>query len=322
MRRRLVVVYLSLLVVACLGLALPLCGAIAAGNTADMVMDRSNDTVRFASMAGPALESGETEALRSELDAYDSLYRIRAAVVDHNGDIVVSSRSGFEATAPETAGLIRAGLAGNRGGVDGVLWPWDGRPLVVVEPIARSGEVVGAVITVSPTVALRRATVWQWGIISGGVLVVLVAGIAAAGPLTGWVLRPVRDLDQATRSISEGELTTRVRAESGPPELRDLGESFNRMAETITMLLERQRAFVSYAGHQVRNPLAALRLRVDGLAAHLRGSGTGDHALALDEVDRLTRICDSLLSLARTEAAPQPAGAVDARAVAELRVAA
>ncbi|RNL82864.1 HAMP domain-containing sensor histidine kinase [Halostreptopolyspora alba] len=322
MRRRLAVVYVSLLVVTCLGLAVPLCGAIAAGNTADMVMDRSNDTARFASLAGPALESGETEALRSELDAYDSLYRIRAAVVDHNGDIVVASRPDFDVTAPEKAELIRAGLAGNRAGTDGVHWPWDGHPLIVVEPITRSGEVIGAVVTVSPTGALRRTITGQWGIIGGGVLLVLTTGIAAAGPLTRWILRPVRDLDQATRAISEGDLTTRVRTESGPPELRDLGESFNRMAETITTLLERQRAFVSYAGHQVRNPLAALRLRVDGLAAHLRDSGAGDHRLALDEVDRLTRICDTLLSLAGTGSAPQQPVPVDVRAVAELRVAA
>ncbi|MBB4929693.1 signal transduction histidine kinase [Lipingzhangella halophila] len=322
MRRRLAVVYVSLLVVACLGLALPLCGAIAAGNTADMIMDRSNDTVRFASMAGPALESGETEALRSELDAYDSLYEIRAAVVDQNGDIVVSSRPDFATDNPETAELVRAGLAGNRAGADDVRWPWDERPLIVVEPIARSGEVIGAVVTVSPTGALRQATIGQWGIISGGVLVILASGIAAAGPLTRWVLRPVRDLDQATRSISEGDLTTRVRVESGPPELRDLGESFNRMAETITTLLQRQRAFVSYAGHQVRNPLAALRLRVDGLAAHLDDSGADDHRLALDEADRLTRICDTLLSLAGSGSAPQPPVPVDVRAIAELRVAA
>jgi hypothetical protein len=185
MRRRLVVVYVSLLVVACLGLALPLCGAIAAGNTADMVMDRSNDTVRFASMAGPALESGETEALRSELDAYDSLYRIRAAVVDHNGDIVVSSRSGFETNTPETAGLIRAGLAGNRGGVDGVLWPWDGRPLVVVEPIARSGEVVGAVVTGALAVLVALA--------DGGLVIGLdVLGLVlAVQQLESNVLEPI-----------------------------------------------------------------------------------------------------------------------------------
>jgi signal transduction histidine kinase len=320
MRRRLLTVFLSLLVAVCLGLALPLCGAIASSNTAEMVLDRSSDTTRFASLAGPALESGETGALAAELVAYDSLYQIHTAVLDRHGDVAVTSRSARRPEGPEIREQVRAALAGSRGRPAEVLWPWDGEPLVVVEPVVRSGEVIGAVVTVSSTDALHARTLRQWGTVLAVVVLVLALGTAAAGPLGRWVLRPVHDLDQATRSISAGRLSTRVPAEGGPPELRRLSDSFNRMADTVTTLLERQRAFVAYAGHQVRNPLAALRLRVDGLAAHLRPSGAGDHALTLDEVDRLTRICDSLLELAHAEPDGLTGGSCDVRAVAEARV--
>ncbi|MDS1270581.1 HAMP domain-containing sensor histidine kinase [Lipingzhangella sp. LS1_29] len=324
MRRRLLIVYVSLLVVTCLGLAIPLAGTLAARSSADMVLDRSNDAVRLASLAGPALASGDTEALRGELDIYHELYGIEAAVVDDDGQIVVASDPRPDVSAEDTSREIQAGLAGNRVGPGETVYPipWHGSPLTVVEPVVLSGEVIGAVVTVSPVGALQRSTLVQWLGIGLGVVLALGVGIAAAAPLARWVLRPVRELDQASRSIGGGELATRVPVADGPPELRQLSQSFNQMADTITTLLERQRLFVAYASHQVRNPLAALRLRVDSLSGQMRSGAEEAHALALDEVDRLTRICDGLLTLARSGGAAPQAEQVDARAVAEARVAA
>lgn len=309
MRRRVITVYVTLLVAACLGLAVPLCGSIAARGTADMLLDRLNDTARFASIAEPAVVNGTGGMLEAELAAYDHLYGIGAVVVDRHGRVVAASRPGLDLAAldpglnpgdppPEA---VRNALAGNRMGADTVVYPWQDTPLIVAEPVGRSGEIVGAAVTASPTGSLRRATLVQWVVAAGAIAVLMAVGISAAGPLTRWVLRPIDDLDEATRAVAQGSLGIRVRTAAGPVELRRLGESFNRMADTITTMLETQRVFVAYAGHQVRNPLAALRLRVEALSRHLGEEGRQDHRLALDEVDRITRICDSLLTLARTE---------------------
>ncbi|MFY7065643.1 ATP-binding protein [Nocardiopsis changdeensis] len=308
MRRRIITVYVTLLVAACLGLAVPLCVSIAARGTSDMFLDRLNDTARFASIAEPAVLDGTGGMLEAEMVAYDRLYGITAVVVDRHGRVVAASRPGLElsdldpsADPGEPPEEVRNALAGNRMGAGGIVYPWQRGPLIVAEPVGRSGEVVGAAVTASPTRTLRRATRNQWVLAAGGVAVLMAAGIAAAGPLTRWILRPIDDLGEATRAVAGGSLGIRVRTAAGPVELRRLGESFNRMADTITAMLETQRVFVAYAGHQVRNPLAALRLRVDSLSRHLVPQGRQDHRLALDEVDRLTRVCDSLLTLARTE---------------------
>ena len=58
-------------------------------------------------------------------------------------------------------------------------------------------------------------------------------------------------------------------ADDGPPELRRLAAAFNEMADTVADALDRQRSFVSHASHQLRNPLTALRLRVEDLGADL-----------------------------------------------------
>ncbi|WP_249187308.1 HAMP domain-containing sensor histidine kinase [Nocardiopsis sp. MG754419] len=330
MRRRLVTVYVTLLVAACLALAVPLCVSIAARGTSDMLLDRINDTARFAGLAEPSVLTGSEGTLSGELAAYDEVYGIVAVVVDRDGQVVASSRPGLTLAdldpdgwpdgGERVPGPVRTALAGNRMGSDTVVWPWQDGPLIVAEPIGRSGEVVGAAVTVSSTESLRRATLLQWAVAWMVVTGLMLAGIASAGPLTRWILRPIDDLDEATRAVSGGDLDTRVRTAAGPEELRRLGESFNQMADTITSMLESQRTFVAYAGHQVRNPLAALRLRVDGLARHLGPEGAQDHRLALDEVDRLTRICDGLLTLARAEDAEHSTVWEDAREVVEDRV--
>lgn len=331
MRRRLVTVYVTLLVVACLSLAVPLCVSIAARGTSDMMLDRINDTARFAGLAEPSVLTGNEGTLSGELASYEEVYGIVALVVDRDGEVVASSRPGLTLAdldpdgwpegGEEVPGPVRTALAGNRVGADNVVWPWQDGPLIVAEPIGRSGEVVGAAVTFSPTKSLRRATTVQWGVAWLVATGLMFVGIMAAGPLTRWILRPIDDLDEATRAVSGGSLDTRVRTAAGPEELRRLGESFNQMADTITSMLESQRTFVAYAGHQVRNPLAALRLRVDGLSRHLGPDGAQDHGLALDEVDRLTRICDGLLTLARAEDAEHSMVWEDPREVAEDRVA-
>ncbi|WP_017582525.1 sensor histidine kinase [Nocardiopsis valliformis] len=333
MHRRVVTVYVTLLVAACLALALPLCQSIAARGTSDMLLDRINDTARFAGLAEPGVLTGTEDTLSGltgELTVYEQVYGITAVVVDRDGEVVASSRpgltladldpSGWPGSAEEVPGPVRTALAGNRMGADSVVWPWQEGPLIVAEPIGSSGEVVGAAVTASPTDALRRATLVQWFVALLVVAALMVAGIAVAGPLTRWILRPVHDLDEATRAVSGGSLDARVRTAAGPAELRRLGESFNQMADTITSMLESQRTFVAYAGHQVRNPLAALRLRVGSLSRYLGSEGAQEHRLALDEVDRLSRICDSLLTLAQAEDAEHSTVWEDAREVAEQRV--
>src|SRR5690625_3964427 len=154
MRRRVTTVYVTLLVVTCLGLALPLCGSIAARGTSEMLLDRINDTARLSGLAEPSVLTGSVGTLSGELTAYDELYGVAGVVLDRDGGVVASSRTGLDGTGLEEvvggtpAELpveVRTALAGSRSGADTVVWPWNTGPLVVAEPIG-SGETVGAVV--------------------------------------------------------------------------------------------------------------------------------------------------------------------------------
>ncbi len=323
MRRRLLVTYVSLLTVAIAALAVPLAVSIAIHNTRDVFLDRQGDTNRFASFSDTALRTGQTASVTTRLTTYDELFGITAVVVNRDGRLVASSRTYPHLDDPEVRSAIRAALASEGTTADRVVWPWQTRPLVVAEPVGHGGDIIGAVVTISPVDHLRATTFTGWLWVAAVILVAALVAAYTARRLTGWMLRPVHDLDDTTHEIAAGRLAARVPAAVGPSELRRLATSFNTMIDTIEDMLERRRVFVSYASHQLRNPLAALRLRVENLTTHLDRGGEEDHVLALDEVDRLARICDGLLAVARAESGRQvPVVVVDAARVACARVAA
>ncbi|UWZ35029.1 HAMP domain-containing histidine kinase [Dactylosporangium roseum] len=322
MRVRLVGTYLVLLLLVLAALEVPLAMTLAARDTQRLVADRLADATRFATLAEPALRANDTKEMTDELIRYDELYGIAAVVVDQDAHQVVSSRADLKLLAgADVQRQVHRALEGREGSDDGTVWPWRTEPFVVAAPVGRGGEVIGAVVTISPTRHRANAVGTAWSVLAGGGLVVLFAGIVAAYSLARWTLRPVAELDAAAHELGAGDYAARVPAADGPPELRRLGTAFNEMAATVADSLERQRAFVSNASHQLRNPLTALRLRVEDLGADLTDPDAVEgHKLALEEAERLGEVLDSLLALARAERGRFELADIDAGEVAWARV--
>jgi signal transduction histidine kinase len=142
----------------------------------------------------------------------------------------------------------------------------------------------------------------------------LLAAGGTGAALARWATRPIDDVRRAATQLGAGDLSARAAVDSGPPEVRELAASFNRTAARLEELVTAQEQFVADASHQLRTPLAALRLRIERVqedsAAQqglLEELGAGDDhlgrdlAAALDETDRLARLVDGLLLLARAE---------------------
>lgn len=322
MRVRLVTTYLLLLLLVLAALEVPLALSIAGRDTSQLVADRLADATRFATLAEPALRAPlETQAIQAELTRYDEVYGVAAVVVNQDAFRVVASRHEVDLTDRAVQRQARRALEGREASDDGTIWPWRLEPIVVAVPVGRGGEVIGAVITVSPVGRRAAGVRAAWGILAGGGLVVLFAGIVAAWSLARWTLRPVAELDAAAHELGAGDYAARVPAADGPPELRRLGAAFNEMAATVADSLERQRAFVSHASHQLRNPLTALRLRVEDLGIDLTDpQAVEGHRLALEEAERFGDVLDSLLALARAERGRYALADIDAGEVAWARV--
>jgi signal transduction histidine kinase len=168
------------------------------------------------------------------------------------------------------------------------------------------GEQLGVALTVSSTQHARDQVLAWWGGLTGGAIVVIaLAVLAIALPVVRWMLRPVNRLDHAAATISravvKGESVDPIGVGGGPPELRRLSKSFDQLATTVSATLDAQRSFVADASHQLRNPLAALRLRVGLLSGRLSPEAEEHQVAAIAQADRLRGILDDLLTLAKAE---------------------
>lgn len=138
--------------------------------------------------------------------------------------------------------------------------------------------------------------------VSGLLIVVVVALVARR--VTSGIMHPLAAVSDATRRMAEGLLETRV-VPTSQDEVGQLATSFNRMAEALRGMIERERHFVAAASHEMRTPLAALHASGEVLAAH-RASLPPEGREALDliraDVAALSQLVQELLEISELDA--------------------
>ncbi|MFI2237210.1 sensor histidine kinase [Streptomyces chrestomyceticus] len=145
-------------------------------------------------------------------------------------------------------------------------------------------------------------------------LIALAAAIAWA--VTGLALRPVTAIRTELAAVSESELDRRVPDPAGGDEIALMARTVNATLDRLEQAVTRQRQFVADASHELRNPIAAVRSRLEVALAGRGGGCGGEHEesvrAALRDTERLQRIAADLLLLARLDAhAPRGAEPVD-----------
>jgi signal transduction histidine kinase len=161
--------------------------------------------------------------------------------------------------------------------------------------------VVGAVVLSRSSQELEEqvGVLWTW--LAAVALAGLAAAAVAAIALARWVSRPLSSLDAAAQRLGGGALDTRSSAGHGPPEVRRLARNFNGMAGRLESLVHGNRAAMADVSHQLRTPLAALRLRLDVLSQDTDPDTAEELSGAQDEIARLSHLVDGLLAVARAE---------------------
>ncbi|SDW59749.1 Signal transduction histidine kinase [Saccharopolyspora shandongensis] len=298
MRRRLLLVLLTFSVLAVAGFAAPLLRATAAERTQQLVLARTADLDRFAALADHAFGTGDTDQLRAEASRYAELYGEPLVVVDTNRVPVVET-GGMRAS--DVAESIDKALRNELAGPVPWLRPWSEGELIRYRPVGDGTRVTGAVVLRASVQHATQDIAARWALIVAGALSALVVCGLLALVLARWILRPLAELRAGVRAVGAGSRRSRVPEDAGPPELRELAVSFNRMSEAVADAEEQQRRLVADASHQLRNPMAALRLRVDALERRITPEGARTYRSTLDEVDRLESLLDRLLALATAD---------------------
>jgi signal transduction histidine kinase len=137
-----------------------------------------------------------------------------------------------------------------------------------------------------------------WGAVGVGLVTLLVGSLLAWRVAEG-VLRPVRLVTGTAQSISEGDLTRRIEV-TGRDEVAALATTFNEMLDRLEDAFVTQRRFVDDAGHELRTPITIIRGHLELLEDDPDERGR-TLALVMDELERMQRIVNDLLVLAKAE---------------------
>lgn len=179
----------------------------------------------------------------------------------------------------------------------------DARLLVRKLPRATGAGWVVVAGSTKPIVEVQRRLTVVLGV-AGPLLVLVIAGTAWV--LTRSALQPVQRMTRRASTLSLEEPHQRLPQPPGRDEIAELGRTLNAMLDRIEATVAHERAFVDDASHELRTPIAVLRGELELARLELGDVGQDSgpaRALdsALEETDRLARITEQLLVLARAD---------------------
>jgi signal transduction histidine kinase len=159
--------------------------------------------------------------------------------------------------------------------------------------------------SVVDTLSGTRGIVW--------VLSVAVIQVVVGVAVSQWIARrqatrltqPMTELAAQAERLGAGE--SRIgRVESGIDEIDRVSEVLSHSAVNLTRQLAQQRDFAADASHQLRTPLTALLMRLDEIAATDDLAVAREEAgIAIDQVERLTKVVDDLMARSRAHGEDQ-----------------
>jgi signal transduction histidine kinase len=299
MRRRLVAVTLAVTTLLVAAFAVPLAVLIR-----DVARDRAlTDAERDLAALAPvvAVTTSDEELLTAAIDRTDAGGDGRLAMWLPGG-ARLGDQQPADTAGPDTAGT--AGTAADAGEAASDAGEADAVALARERRVAFSRDVGGGVALYSPVVVgdgdvvVLRVRVPQdlteqgvaraWTILAVLAVALLAVAVFATDRLARSVTRPAAGLARTSRALAGGDTTVRAEV-SGPPEIADVAEAINLLADRIDELRAAERERVADLSHRLRTPLTALRLDAEA---------SGSPALMAD-VDRLEDEINELIRAAR-----------------------
>ncbi len=219
----------------------------------------------------------------------DSAYRVRGAST--NADALVPLLRPGELAAAQAGQVLQ---------IEGDRSPGSGPLRVVVVAAGPPGDRQSVIVAMPAGQARQSVHVLQTTLLIAYPLLVGVMSVLAWRVISA-TLRPVEDLRAGAEAIVHSGQTARLPVPDGNDEIHKLAVTLNHLLDQQEAARARQRAFVADAAHEQRSPLANLRVQLE-VAQHHGEQAAADDLIA--DVERLTRLVDDLLLLARAGASP------------------
>lgn len=265
-----------------------------------------------------ALQDAVTSELRVRARDVDA--ELRAGVAPVTGDGLVTQvvdAAGSPRIPPQAVPLVSprelAAMHGHEAVLDRPVTGLGDHARVLVRrlPDAAGGGFVLVAGSTAPIAEVERRLSLLL-VVVGPLLVAAVAGTTWF--LTRSALQPVRRMTRRAQTLSLQEPHSRLPQPPGRDEIAELGRTLNTMLDRIAETVAHERAFVDDASHELRTPIAVLRGELELARMELHDRGAGAESIraiesALEETDRLARIAEHLLVLARADAGRLAGGA-------------
>ncbi|HLF59705.1 MAG TPA: HAMP domain-containing sensor histidine kinase [Acidimicrobiia bacterium] len=163
---------------------------------------------------------------------------------------------------------------------------------LAVPVVTRDGTVVVSAFVTDEE--LTEGVTQAWLLLGLLGILIVTAAATVADRLAKRLVEPLENLAETATRLGEGDLTARVEL-SPPPEIEELGRSFNWLADRLNQLLAEEREAVADLSHRLRTPLTSLRLQAERVA-------DPDERVALvAQVGRLEQAIDQLIEEARKD---------------------
>jgi two-component system OmpR family sensor kinase len=206
--------------------------------------------------------------------------------------------SSFPGLGPQPLASIR-GIAAAQQTRGGEIETAETRLRYLAVPVNVGGRVRGTFVVAVDLGSELDEIAGALRVTAGVSIAVLLLGSLLAWMVAGRVLAPLRLLAETARSISETDLTRRIPVQ-GRDEIADLAVRFNDMLDRLEDAFASQKSFISDAGHELRTPITIIRGHLE-----LLGDDPAERRetveLVTDELDRMSRLVDDLLLLAKSQ---------------------
>jgi two-component system, OmpR family, sensor kinase len=304
------------LVLAASGLFLYLRLGAALERTIDQgLLGRADDVAALHRGAGPRLREARGNRLVEQEASFAQVLRPDGAVLDSTPGL--GERRLL--TGVELARSTRATVL-----LDRPPFPDSDDPLRLLATPVEADEGRRVVVVVGTSTEERTEALESLlrQLLLGGPLTLAVASLLGY-LLAAAALRPVESMRREAEAVSAVEPGRRLPLPPGDDEISRLGATLNTMLDRLEAALDRERRFVSDASHELRTPLASLRTELELALRRPRPPRELKAALAsaAEETERLSRLAEDLLVLARADGGvlpvnPEPVAA--ARLLAEV----
>ena len=174
--------------------------------------------------------------------------------------------------------------------------------LTVGLPIKLQETVLGGVFVSVPMPEIHQLRAGVFHIFLFSASLVFLVALVVIYTMSVRITRPLKSLNNAAKAIAEGRFEQRVSL-MGSNEIMELGDSFNKMADSIQQLENMRSSFVANVSHDLRTPMTTISGFVQGI---LDGTIPPEKqnqylAIVLDETKRLSRLVTDLLDISKLE---------------------